>query len=65
MSEVFPGVFLVRHGETSWSLTGQHTGRKDLPLTERGERDGRDIGGRLCGTTFTKVWHLFRDWLSR
>jgi hypothetical protein len=35
MSESLPTVYLARHGETAWSLTGQHTGLTDLPLTER------------------------------
>src|SRR5215813_13305475 len=43
MSEILPVVFLVRHGETAWSLTGQHTGLTDLPLTERGERKARRL----------------------
>jgi bisphosphoglycerate-dependent phosphoglycerate mutase len=37
MSETLPAVYLARHGETPWTVTGQHTGRTDLPLTQRGE----------------------------
>ena len=55
MSELLPGVYLARHGETAWSLSGQHTGRTDLPLTERGERNARALGERLRGLTFAKV----------
>jgi len=55
MSNILPKVYLVRHGETAWTLSGQHTGRTDIPLTERGERDARDLGARLRGLTFTKV----------
>ena len=47
MSEVLPVVYLARHGETAWSLSGQHTGLTDLPLTERGERTARRLGERL------------------
>jgi broad specificity phosphatase PhoE len=47
MSEGLPVVYLARHGETAWSLSGQHTGLKDLPLTERGERNARRLGERL------------------
>ncbi len=50
-----PAVYLARHGETAWSLTGQHTGRTDLPLTERGERNAARLGERLKGTPFAKV----------
>jgi len=55
MSEALPVVYLARHGETAWSLSGQHTGRTDLPLTERGERNARALGERLRGMTFAKV----------
>jgi probable phosphoglycerate mutase len=56
MSELLSVVYLARHGETAWSLSGQHTGRTDLPLTERGERNARALGERLRGMTFAKVF---------
>src|SRR5438552_2784685 len=56
MSEVLPIVYLARHGETAWSVTGQHTGLTDMPLTERGERNARELAGRLRGLTFAKVF---------
>jgi probable phosphoglycerate mutase len=56
MSESLPIVYLARHGETAWSLSGQHTGLTDLPLTERGERNARSLGERLPGLTFAKVF---------
>ena len=55
MSESLPIIYLARHGETAWSITGQHTGRTDIPLTERGERNARRLGERLSGLTFAKV----------
>ena len=55
MSEDLPIVYLARHGETAWSLSGQHTGLTDLPLTERGERTARRLGERLKGLTFSMV----------
>jgi probable phosphoglycerate mutase len=55
VSEALPVVYLARHGETAWSLSGQHTGRTDLPLTERGEQQARVLGERLRGLTFVKV----------
>jgi broad specificity phosphatase PhoE len=56
MSEVFPVVYVARHGETAWSLSGQHTGRTDLPLTPNGERNAKRLGERLKGFTFAKVF---------
>src|SRR3990172_989758 len=55
MSGVLPKVYLVRHGETAWTISGQHTGRTDIPLTERGERDAQGLRARLRGLTFAKV----------
>lgn len=56
MSEKLPIVYLARHGETAWTLSGQHTGITDLPLTDRGERNGRQLGERLKGRSFAKVF---------
>ena len=56
MNEVLPEVYIARHGETAWSLSGQHTGRTDLPLTPNGERNARRLGERLKGLTFVKVF---------
>ena len=56
MGDSLPIVYLARHGETAWSLTGQHTGLTDLPLTERGERNAQRLGERLKGLTFGKVF---------
>ncbi|WP_407319503.1 histidine phosphatase family protein [Isoptericola halotolerans] len=44
-----PRLVLLRHGETTWSAAGKHTGRTDLPLTTAGEREARDAGRRLAG----------------
>src|SRR5262245_22264621 len=49
-------VYLARHGETAWSLSGQHTGLTDIPLTERGERNARRLAGRLQGLRFDRVF---------
>jgi probable phosphoglycerate mutase len=46
----------MRHGETTWSLTHQHTGRTDIPLTKHGEEEASELGKRLSGTKFTQVF---------
>ncbi|AGB45367.1 fructose-2,6-bisphosphatase [Mesorhizobium australicum WSM2073] len=56
MSNAFPQIHLVRHGETAWSLSGQHTGRTDMPLTPAGEAAARGVAERLKGLTFSAVW---------
>ena len=48
-------LYLIRHGETAWSLSGQHTGRTDLPLTAHGEDEARTLGPRLRGVHFAHV----------
>ena len=55
MSESPPVIYLARHGETAWSLSGQHTGLTDLPLTERGQHNARALGKRLQGLTVSAV----------
>ena len=50
-----PTVYLARHGDTAWSLTGQHTGLTDLPLTESGEANARALAPRLAGIAFALV----------
>ncbi len=56
MSELLPVLYVARHGETAWSLSGQHTGLTDLPLTPNGERNAVRLGERLKGMTFAKVF---------
>src|SRR6516225_9902739 len=56
MEKELPIVYLARHGETAWSLSGQHTGLTDLPLTAHGQRTARKLGERLQGLTFRKVF---------
>jgi len=55
VSTALPIVYLARHGETAWTLSGQHTGLTDLPLTRNGERNARRLGERLKGQQFAKV----------
>lgn len=51
-----PVIYLARHGETAWSVSGQHTGMTDLPLTPRGERNARRLGERLQGLALSNVF---------
>ena len=51
-----PTISLARHGDTAWSLSGQHTGLTDLPLNEQGERNAQRLGERLRGLHFAKVF---------
>ena len=55
MGDAPPIVYLARHGETAWTLTGQHTGVTDLPLTARGEAEAVRLGERLKGLAFAEV----------
>ena len=48
-------IVLVRHGETEWSKSGQHTGRTDLPLTAEGEKGAADLRPALADMSFGKV----------
>jgi broad specificity phosphatase PhoE len=56
MTEALPVVYLARHGETAWSLSGRHTGLTDLPLTPHGENSARRLGDYLGGLAFVKVF---------
>jgi broad specificity phosphatase PhoE len=56
MDNQLPIIYLARHGETAWTLTGQHTGLTDLPLTAQGERNARGLGDRLTGLVFAKAF---------
>ena len=55
MSARPPEVVLVRHGETEWTLSGQHTGHTDIPLTDRGREEARALGTELAGRRFALV----------
>lgn len=55
VAEARPEVVLARHGETEWTLSGQHTSRTDIPLTEAGRRQAQRLADRLTGRSFTVV----------
>jgi probable phosphoglycerate mutase len=46
---------LARHGETAWSKSGQHTGRTDIPLTDLGREQAKELGAALAGRSFREV----------
>jgi len=56
VNQVLSIVYIARHGETAWTISGQHTELTDLPLTERGERNARRLEERLHGLNFAKVF---------
>ncbi len=62
MTPALPLIYLARHGETAWTVSGQHTGLSDIPLTERGERNALRLGERLRGLSFP---HVFTSPLQR
>jgi broad specificity phosphatase PhoE len=49
-------IVVIRHGQTEWSRSGQHTGVTDLPLLPEGEEQGRQLRKSLAGRTFAEVW---------
>ena len=55
MMQTLPVAYLARHGDTAWTLSGQHTGRIDIPLTARGELNAQRLSERLKGMKFAEV----------
>lgn len=51
-----PQVVLVRHAETAWSKSGQHTGSSDVPLLDEGRAKAKQVGQRLGGAPFARVF---------
>ncbi|WP_315925774.1 histidine phosphatase family protein [Mesorhizobium sp. SP-1A] len=56
MGSALPEMWLVRHGQTEWSVTGRHTGRTDVPLAQAGEEAARRLAGELDGLSVAAVW---------
>src|SRR5947209_7991803 len=53
---MFPRIYLIRHGETEWSLSGLHTGLTDIPLTAHGENQAQELGQCLRNISFARVF---------
>jgi len=58
-------LYLVRHGETAWTVSGQHTGRTDIPLTPHGEQEARALGDALATVAFTGAFTSPRQRATR
>src|SRR6266851_3040530 len=56
MSDALPVIYLARHGETAWTISRQHTGVTDLPLTARGQAEAVRLAERLAELTFAAVF---------
>jgi broad specificity phosphatase PhoE len=56
MENQLPVIYIARHGETAWTISGQHTGLTDLPLTPKGECNARALADRLKGLEFARVF---------
>jgi broad specificity phosphatase PhoE len=56
MQNMLPRIYLIRHGETEWSLASRHTGCTDIPLTGQGDQDARRLGERLRDLRFSQVF---------
>ena len=54
--DALPQIYAARHGETAWTVSGQHTGLSDIPLTPRGERNAEQLGRRLEGIAFQQIF---------
>ncbi|MCI0745503.1 MAG: histidine phosphatase family protein [Verrucomicrobia subdivision 3 bacterium] len=56
MSQLLPEIHVIRHGETAWTESRQHTGLTDIPLTPRGERQARHFGQYLRGRIYPNIF---------
>ena len=56
MHRRLPNIYLMRHGETDWSVSGQHTGRADIPLTANGKTEARRLREQVQGVSFAHIF---------